>query len=275
MDYTEVCQGWIYCITNKINGRKYIGQTIDYETRVKKHFRYTNNEKSVLHNAIIKYGVENFSIDIIVSFTAINNEVRRKLLDYLEMFYIKKYNTLCTQNGYNVTIGGGGMQGFHPSEESRNKMSESQKNSQLCRENFKKNRKDPSRSILLYTLKGDFYREYSSITNFLKEIGKRTEPIHEHVFKAINNPTKSAYGYLWRYKESNNFPLFVDPWIDPQWKTVYYYTKEGELISKYNCAKDAAEALGVKLRTVKSSLERPQTKKRKRVSNYWSYTPPV
>ena len=29
MDYTKVCQGWIYCIINKVNGKKYIGHYVN------------------------------------------------------------------------------------------------------------------------------------------------------------------------------------------------------------------------------------------------------
>ena len=273
MDYTNVCKGWIYCITNITNGKRYVGQTVDYNTRKDRHLKYHNDEKSVLHKAIAKYGSEKFEMVPIIEFTAINEEVRRKVLDFLEVLYIKKYQTLTSQYGYNLTAGGGGMSGFHPSEEARKKMSESQKQSNICIENWKRNQYDARRAILLYNLNGIFYREYTSITSFLKEIGKRTNPIHEHVFKALNNPTHSAYGYLWRYKENNNFPIFIDPWVDPQWKQVYYYTKDNHLIAKYSCAREAAEKCGVKLRTVKSSLERPQTKRR-RISNYWSFTPP-
>lgn len=274
MDYTNICQGWIYCVTNKINGKRYVGQTIDYSTRKDRHLKYHTDEHSVLHKAIEKYGSENFEMVPIVEFTAINEAVRRKILDFLEVFYIKKYQTLTTQHGYNLTAGGGGMSGFHHSEKARKKMSESQKLSSICREKWAQNRFDARRPVLLYDLKGRFYREYKSITDALKALGKSVSPIRGSVFKALKDQSKSSYGFLWMYKSTNMFPIFIDPWIDPKWKSVYYYSKDGDLINQYSCAAEAAEKAGVKLRTVKSSLERPVTKKRRRVSNYWSYMPP-
>lgn len=275
MNKLKLYQGWIYCITNKINGKRYIGQTIDFNTRRKRHLKYTSDENSILHSAIRKYGPSNFDIKIIVTFKAISEGVRRKLLDFLEMLYIRKYQTLTTQNGYNITAGGGGMSGFHPSERSKKKMSESQKSSIVCVSNWKTNQYDARRPVLLYDLKGKFYKEYDSITDALNSLGKSVKPIRESVFKALKDQTKSSYGYLWKYKDSDNYPELINSWSDPQWKTVYYYSKEGKLLDVYNCAREAAEELGVKLRTVKSSLERPSTKRRKRVSNYWSYTPPL
>lgn len=275
MDYTNVCQGWIYCITNKINGKRYIGQTVDYNTRRDRHLKYHTDEQSVLHRAIAKYGPDSFEMHPVITFTAINEGVRRKVLDFLEVLYIKKYQTLVSQHGYNLTIGGGGMSGFKHSEEARKKMSESQKTSIKCIEHFNKARHDARREVLLYNLNGQFYKEYRSITDALISLGKCTAPIRESVFKALKDQTKSSYGYLWKYKDTSMFPLFIEPYIDTRLKPVYYYSKEGLLIEQYSCATEAAEKLGLKLRTVKASLERPTTKKRRRVSNYWSYNPPI
>ena len=64
--------GYIYKITNKINNKVYIGQTIKIRAsdRFSQHkylARHLEQEKvnSYLHKAMHKYGVENFSFDII------------------------------------------------------------------------------------------------------------------------------------------------------------------------------------------------------------------
>ena len=55
----------IYKITNKINNKIYIGQSINYEKRIKEHIYARKNEKKHLNQiidiAIKKYGKENFS----------------------------------------------------------------------------------------------------------------------------------------------------------------------------------------------------------------------
>ena len=105
--------GYIYCITNKIDGKQYIGQTKhDVDTRLKEHFQIAEKTKRNLHlyNAIRKYGKENFDI------------LAEEDLDKWEMYYIGLHDTFC--NGYNNTIGGGGVRGYHHTEETKKKISE-------------------------------------------------------------------------------------------------------------------------------------------------------
>ena len=60
----------IYKFTNKINGKSYIGQSQDLETRYKTHLRNFNKESASMYNglfyrAIRKYGIENFNYEIL------------------------------------------------------------------------------------------------------------------------------------------------------------------------------------------------------------------
>lgn len=85
---------WIYKITNNINGKIYIGQSKNPQNRFKQHI---NDEKdSVIHNAIKKYGEDNFSFEIIEG--PIENYNER------EKYWIKLYNSY--EEGYNMTYGG-------------------------------------------------------------------------------------------------------------------------------------------------------------------------
>ena len=91
-------KGIIYKITNKVNGKSYIGQTrYTIEFRWKQHQHKKDN--TYFHNAIHKYGIDNFSIEIL-------EECDIKDLNSREIFYIAKYDTF--KNGYNLTIGGDG-----------------------------------------------------------------------------------------------------------------------------------------------------------------------
>lgn len=93
----------IYKITNLVNGKIYIGQSISIDRRIKDHFYKSFCEKDVsynsaLHNAIRKYGKENFVWKVL-------QECDEKELDELEKQYIKQYNSL-SPNGYNILEGG-------------------------------------------------------------------------------------------------------------------------------------------------------------------------
>ena len=93
--------GYIYKITNKINNKCYIGQTIkNYEERFRQHqLNYTKEYFSqiVLYQAFKKYGIENFNFEPI-------EEVEKNQLDEREKYWIKYYDSY--YNGYNSTLGG-------------------------------------------------------------------------------------------------------------------------------------------------------------------------
>lgn len=97
--------GLIYCISNDINEKKYIGLTTQtLEKRWKEHCRSAKNikmiEKRPLYDAMNKYGIEHFSIIII------EDNIDNNILPQREQYWIKYYNSY--YNGYNATIGGDG-----------------------------------------------------------------------------------------------------------------------------------------------------------------------
>ena len=94
----------IYKITNKINNKIYIGKTIrSLNTRWQEHIRDSRNYNTPLYLAMRKYGLENFSIEIIQDdITSVEQ------LNSLEQYYIQLYNSASHENGYNVALGGNG-----------------------------------------------------------------------------------------------------------------------------------------------------------------------
>lgn len=95
--------GIIYCYTNLINNKKYIGQTINPHQRFLQHKSSAFNEKdkdydSPLHRAFRKYGYENFKYEVLAEADTIEE------LNGLEIYYIAHFNT--KENGYNIEMGG-------------------------------------------------------------------------------------------------------------------------------------------------------------------------
>lgn len=90
----------IYKITNIINRKVYIGQTIQtLELRFKQHCRLKNKRSCrLLLNAIKKYGAQNFIIEKLC------NCASKSELNKQEAFFIKEYNSF--GKGYNLTSGG-------------------------------------------------------------------------------------------------------------------------------------------------------------------------
>lgn len=85
----------IYKITNKLNNKSYIGQSIHIEDRWKEHIWGKGNHP--LHLDIIKDGLENFNFEIL-------EECSQEQLLEREKFWITYYDTY--NNGYNLNDGG-------------------------------------------------------------------------------------------------------------------------------------------------------------------------
>lgn len=93
--------GIIYRITNDINGKIYIGQTIrNIEERFREHKKVIRN--NYINRAIKKYGEKYFSI------VEIDSADCQDELNYLEKYWIKFYNSQNKQYGYNIMDGGDG-----------------------------------------------------------------------------------------------------------------------------------------------------------------------
>lgn len=88
----------IYKITNKINGKIYIGQTTQSLTKRWGDHCSKGSMCKALSRAIYKYGKHNFKKEIICS--ALN----KKYLNELESYFIKYYNSY-GKNGYNLSFG--------------------------------------------------------------------------------------------------------------------------------------------------------------------------
>ena len=110
---------YIYKITNSNSGKSYIGQTIQYPNqRSLEHIADSRHTTRLyhFHNALRKYGVDNFTFEVIAEASSIEE------LNSLEEYYAEKFD--CYKNGYNIRKAGGNK--LH-SNESKARMSEAQK----------------------------------------------------------------------------------------------------------------------------------------------------
>lgn len=94
---------YLYSITNLINGKVYIGQTVDLSKRWYDHRKVvqTNKPTQIVHRALIKYGLNNFKFEVIA--TCRNQDDA----NHIEIELIKQYNSYVENGqGYNATYGG-------------------------------------------------------------------------------------------------------------------------------------------------------------------------
>ena len=112
--------GIIYSYRNKVNGKYYIGQTLNPHERKLAHKRAS--KKYAFHNAINKYGWDNFKYEVIVTAPI-------QLLNDLEINIIHMYDSY--NNGYNMTIGGDSFKGYVFTEAHRLNISKGKKDKPL------------------------------------------------------------------------------------------------------------------------------------------------
>lgn len=120
----------VYEIINQINGKRYIGQSVNIILRWKDHTKDLNKNESrctLLQRAWNKYGADNFVFNIL-------EECPESDLDYFEKYYISLYDTV--NNGYNIENGGNAQK--HLSEETKKKLSDSHKGKTVSDETRRK-----------------------------------------------------------------------------------------------------------------------------------------
>lgn len=82
-------EGIIYRWTNKVNGKKYVGQTIHPDKRYLQHKRGERADSQIIDRAILKYGAENFDYTVLLTIHADTREELRGLLDEAEIVSIR------------------------------------------------------------------------------------------------------------------------------------------------------------------------------------------
>ena len=106
----------IYILTNTVDGMQYVGKDHNLPSRVRDHLSGNAPNCRYIHRGIQKYGRDAFSVEII-QYPRISEDA----LNAVERWWIQRLKTL-SPGGFNLTEGG---EGGSPSEETRQKISES------------------------------------------------------------------------------------------------------------------------------------------------------
>jgi len=118
----------IYKIVNKINGKVYIGQSVNIYRRLTAHKNWKKRSTSAIGQAIIKYGIDNFEYIIL-------EVCDKELLNQQEKHWILENNSL-SPLGYNLATGGGSE--FTYSDESKERMRMAQTGKKQSQETINK-----------------------------------------------------------------------------------------------------------------------------------------
>ena len=189
--------GYIYKIQFP-NGKHYIGQTISLEQRQYQHrWHAKNGGTKYLYNALRKYKMED-TVELIEIDTA---ETQEELCEK-EIQYIQEYNSYyLNKNGYNMTFGGEGLNGYVYTEEDNRKNSERIKKHyednpearQKCSERMKKQFENPEARQKSSEAQTKRYKENPEAA---KEHGERVKEYYENNPEArqkISETTKKRF----------------------------------------------------------------------------------
>lgn len=119
---------YIYLITNLVNDKKYVGQTIQIpQKRWNEHRWLASNNKTqqYIHKALRKYGVDNFKFEVIDECSSHDE------LNEAEIEWITRYDTFLGE-GYNMTLGGMSLLGYSHTQETKDKISVANKGNTYC-----------------------------------------------------------------------------------------------------------------------------------------------
>lgn len=215
---------YIYKITNKLNGKMYIGKTTySVQKRWKEHlhdYKRPRCEKRPLYDAMLKYGPENFCIEEV-------EECPLEKLSERETYWIEFFGTF--KKGYNATKGGDGkpyldyeliyktyletkslaltskicgcdcksikkiifMYGYSKDDFEKDKENNNRNAQQKARELLGKN------VAMLDKETGEVLKTFASMVEAEKFLGKRKGGTH--ISDVCKGKRKTAYGYKWKF----------------------------------------------------------------------------
>lgn len=263
----------IYKITNLLNNKIYIGQSVNIKERWKNHVRFSQDSKNPLYNnslykEIREYGSENFELTVI-------EECEKDDLNQRERYWINFYDSTNPEIGYNLCLGGGyyaprkvyqyDLDGNFIKEydsisiaalkTNSNKcgISSCCNNRQLSCNNYqwsfeltkktkysRKLSRCKEKPVFQYTLDGEFVKEFRSIS----EAARLTNNYHENISSCANKRTSSCGGYVWSFDKVENLKYSPKQPGGAGKKKVYQYTLDLELIAIHESIASAAKATG-------------------------------
>jgi group I intron endonuclease len=217
MKFMACTEKYIYCIENKLNGKKYVGKTdLSVEARLALHLReYKKHrvEQRPLYAAMRKYGPENFQVTTLEVVIDVN-------LDEREIYWIQKLDTY--RNGYNATLGGEGS-ALYDTQAFVNDSN----NGMLAKEIALKYGCDrdtvtrhltaagidtrengtarKSVAINQYTKDGKFLRTHKSVSAAARyvidkdDLDRKEKGVANNIRESANGKRKNACGYSWKY----------------------------------------------------------------------------
>lgn len=191
--------GVVYKITNTINNKIYIGQTVQKINR--RFLQHCEKRKSIISKAINKYGKQNFKVDILFIANCIEE------LNSKEQQFISKNNCI-VPFGYNITSGGNN---FRHNQQTKRKLSLCKKNKpckaqSIAMQGKKQSLETRQKKALQKGIKTFLVYKNDKIIGSYVSIGLCTEILNlspSCVSRCLSGKRKSHKGFIFKYEVDN------------------------------------------------------------------------
>lgn len=178
----------IYKFENKINGKIYVGQTVQkLSKRISSHKHPGANKNLPIDAAIRKYGIENFSITTIDHANSVDE------LNEKEKFWIKYYDCI-SPKGYNLEEGG---------RNSRKSKSAIAMVSAANKGRFIGEKSPRAKRVYMFNLDGKLLNEYGSA----REAAREHKMSSSQIASSCRGEHFLGKGYIWSYSKTPNLDI--------------------------------------------------------------------
>lgn len=196
----------VYKHTNKVNGKVYIGITIN-EPSVRWGKNGCGYSKQFFGKAIRKYGWDNFEHEIL--FENLSHEEANNR----EIELIQYYKSSDIKYGYNIASGGSGVD--------------------AC---------GKPKTVYQYSMSGKFIKQYDSLSNAARDNSVGHSTISRCCRKGINH---FSHGFRWSYEYLGEQVAWELMRNNDFYQEVYCYDLEGNYIQRYETVKEAENSTGI------------------------------
>lgn len=230
---TGMYEGYIYKITNKLNGHCYIGQT--NRTPEERWYEHTkpyvlNKKENKLYKAFNKYHLDDFQFEVIEIVSSETCKDLQDKLDELEVYYIDYYDSYT--NGYNGTPGG----------------------QYIDVDNLYQIEVD------VYSIDGMFLKYFKNC----KEASLYYSISRSGISSCINGKIGQCNGLVFR-KHGDPFNKYETDRVKKHCKNAYKFDRYGNLLGKYDTLKEAGSDNNIPPNNISLAIDNPN----KTCAGFW------